>query len=123
MTYILPDLQPKTIDLFEDGNAGLFEINDAGTVLYCRTAAKLFSEKSSAAVGLNFFAEAAPFENAEELRRRFDKFISSGFSSEKFNFTCRKNDRNIPAKIMLLRVSGRENNRFDKTTILDIRKI
>ena len=32
---------------------------------------KLLHEKSSAAVGRNFFDEVAPFENMEELRRHF----------------------------------------------------
>ena len=123
MINILPDIQPQAADLFEYGNAGLFEITDAGTVLYCRTATgKLPYEKSAAAVGRNFFDDVAPFENTEELRRYFNHFIKSDYPSENFTFTCRVKSRNIPAKVMLVRITERSNDERAKTTIIDIRK-
>lgn len=124
MINVLPKLQPKTVDLFEHGDVGLFEINDAGTVLYYRTAAeKLFSAKSAAEIGRNFFDEIKPFENMEELRRHFNGFIKSRASTEKFSFNCRIKSRNIPAKIMLVRIIKRSNSERADTTIVDIRKI
>lgn len=124
MMNILPDMQPKTFDLFEHGNVGLFEISDAGTVLYCRTAGeKLSYEKSALAIGRNFFDDVAPFENTEELRRHFNHFIKSDNPSENFNFTCLVESREIPAKIMLVRITERSDDERAKTTIVDIRKI
>ncbi len=124
MIDILSEIQPKASDLFENSNVGLFGINDAGTVLFCRTATgKLYSEKSQQAVGRNFFDEVAAFENTEELRRHFNHFIKSDFSSENFTFTCRVKSREIPAKIMLVRITERSNDGRVKRTIVDIRKI
>ena len=119
------DIQPPPPShLFEYGNVGLFEITDAGTVLYCRTAGeKLSYEKSAAAVGRNFFDDVAPFENTDELRRHFNHFIKSDFASENFTFTCRVKSRDIPAKVMLVRITERSNDARAQTTIVDIRKI
>ncbi len=124
MINITPNLQPKTVGLYEEESIGWFEINDAGTVLYCRTAAeKLFSEKTSAAVGRNFFDEVAPFENMEELRRRFRNFIQSGSTTVRFTFSCQLENQKIPAKVLLVRIVERSNSERSKATIVDIRKI
>jgi len=116
------NIKPQASDLFEYGSVGLFEISDAGTVLYCRTGEGIFLDGSTA-VGRNFFDEVAPFENTEELRRHFNYFIKCDFSSENFTFTCRVKNQDIPAKIKLVRVSELANNERVKTTIVDIRKL
>lgn len=124
MMNVSPSVSPTTLDLFEYGDIGLFEINDAGTVLYCRTSSESLShEKSARAVGRNFFDEVAPFENVDELRRHFNHFIKSDDASENFNFTCRVKSREIPAKIMLVRITERSPEQRAKTTIVDIRKL
>jgi len=121
MISISPKSQSQS---FEFNNAGLFEINDAGTILYYRLDNRKHpSEKSSAVVGRNFFDEVSPFENVEELRRRFKLFISGDCPTENFKFTCRTKSQIIPAKIMLVRITDREDSRRAKTTIVDIRKI
>lgn len=124
MTNVLFQSQTKTVDIFEHSDVGLFEINDEGTVLYFRTATeKPSSEKSVAAVGRNFFYEIAPFENMEELRRRFKGFIQSRASTENFSFNCRIKNENIPAKILLVRIIERSDSVSADSTIVDIRKI
>ncbi|MGI8556558.1 MAG: hypothetical protein ACR2LT_09425 [Pyrinomonadaceae bacterium] len=124
MISTTPNLPPETIELFEQGNIGLFEINDEGTVLYCRAfAEKFFYEKSAASVGRNFFDDVAPFENMEELRRHFNKFIKSHSSTTNFSFNCRIKSRSIPAKVMLVRIVERSNTERAEFTIVDIRKI
>ena len=124
MIKVLPNPQSAINGLFEHSDIGLYEINDAGTVLYCRTTAEnLSSEKFAAAVGRNFFDEVAPFENMEELRRHFRNFITSRSTTDTFTFSCQVNNTNIPAKVLLVRIIERSNNERDKTTIIDIRKI
>lgn len=119
----LPQAQPENVEIFKHSDVGLFEINDAGTVLYCRTTPeKIFSEKS-AAVGRNFFDEVAPFENMEELRWRFNSFIKSCALNENFSFNCRIKSQNIPAKVLLMRIPEQFHNERTDTTIVDIRKI
>lgn len=76
MLNILPNAQPQEFGLFESSNACLFELSDAGTVLYCRNNTGVFSgEKSRETIGCDFFTEAAPFENVEEFRFHFNRFI------------------------------------------------
>lgn len=124
MINVLPQIQPRTVDLFENGNTGLFEINEVGMVLYCRTSAgKLSPEKSVAVIGRNFFYEVAPFENMEDLRRHFNNFVKSGSPTKKFSFNCLIKNQNIPAKIMLVQITERENSGCTNATIVDIRKI
>lgn len=124
MTNARPNTYASPINLFEQSEIGLFELSDAGTILYCRTNADgQLSGTSVEAVGRNFFDDAAPFENTEELRLRLKDFVNSNSATEKFNFVCRIADRVIPAKIMLVRVAEQSEGRHDKTVIVDIRKI
>jgi hypothetical protein len=124
MINVLPESQTETIGLFERSDIGLFEINDAGTILYCRTGSGGISHKdSSSDVGRNFFYEVAPFENMEELRRRFNSFVNSRSTTANFTFSCLVKNTIIPARILLVRIVERSNSERDKTTIVDIRKI
>ncbi len=110
--------------LFEQSEIGLFELSDSGTVLYCRTNTDGQLHGASAeAVGRNFFDEVAPFENAEELRLRLNRFVKSDYATEKFDFACRIKNRIVPAKIMLVRVAEQSGGKRSRTTIVDIRKI
>ena len=101
---------------------GLFELSDDGTVLYSKTADPNLSKKLEQAVGLNFFDEAAPFENREEFRGYLKRFIMSGYPSESFNFTCQKENQIIPAKVMLVRITERQSEQRAETVIVDIRR-
>jgi len=99
---------------------GLFELSDEGIILYSKPAAPRVTET----VGLNFFDEVAPAENAEEFRRRLNQFVRGDNPSESFNFTCQINDQTIPAKAMLVRISERSSERRQtKTIIVDIRRV
>lgn len=121
----LTNAPSKTPGLFEQSDMDLFEVNDEGTVLYCRTKGeKPFFENSAASiVGRNLFDEVAPLENAAELRRHFNKFIKSGYATDNFTFFCRVKDLEIPAKVLLVRIIERSDSEREKTTIVDIRKI
>ena len=102
---------------------GLFELNKDGTVLYSKNADLYSSERLTKLVGLNFFDEAAPFENREEFRAYLKRFMQSGFPSETFNFTCQKENQIIPAKVMLVRITERQNSdERAETVIVDIRR-
>lgn len=121
MISTLPQSQSQS---FEFNDVGLFEINDAGTILYYRPDNGKHPPASSAPiVGRNFFDEVSPFENTEELRQRFKLFIKSDCPTENFKFTCRMKNQIIPAKIMLVRITERADSRRAQTTIVDIRKI
>ena len=57
---------------------GLFELDDAGKVLYCRMdSAGEPSGTSQDIVGHNFYNEVAHFENVDEFRRCVTEFTRS----------------------------------------------
>ncbi len=107
---------------FDDSQICLFELNDAGTILYCRNNQQS-NYNFAEFVGSNLFDEAAPFENVEELRRRLNRFVKGDDATQKFTFDCRIENKIIPTKIMLVRVENRSDGEPDKTTLIDIRKI
>ena len=113
--------QTNTNAFFDESKICLFQLTDAGTILYCRNTPPSKHDLTKL-VGRNLFEEIAPFENTEELRRHFNRFIKNDFSTENFSFTCRVKNRNIRTKIMLVRISERSFGEGDKTTIIDIRK-
>ena len=103
---------------------GLFELDLMGTVLYSR----VDSNNSSASlppslVGLNFFDEVAPFQNSEEIRRRFRYFAKGTNSADKFTFTSQTNEQPMEVKVLLTQIKEREFNNSEKFIIVDIRKV
>lgn len=113
----------KTSGLFEQSDICLFELSDAGTILYCRTDLDpQLNGMSAQAVGRNFFDEVSPFENTEELRPLPSRFAKSDYATEKFTFDCRIKNQIVPAKIMPVRVSEQSGGERGKTIIVDIRK-
>lgn len=115
VSEVLTEIEPKVF--------GLFELSDEGTILYSRSDSGAGSNYAlPQLVGRNFFDEAAPFENTDEFRHYVNRFIKSNYPSEIFNFNCRIKDRNIPAKIKLVRIIERSSERRAHTTIVDIRR-
>jgi hypothetical protein len=103
---------------------GLFELDSAGTVLYSRIETDGRSIAAAPNVeGHNFFDEVAPFENAEELRRRVSSFTSGDGQADNFQFTCQYNDDFLPVKILLARIRERTNGNHTKSILVHIRKI
>ena len=108
--------------IFDNYENCLFELDDAGTILYCRSN-QLSNHNLTEFVGRNLFDESAQFENIEEFRHRVNSFVKSDDATQKFSFECQIKNKIIPMKIMLVRVGGRFDGERDKTTLVDIRKI
>jgi hypothetical protein len=102
---------------------GLFELDTTGNVLYSRIEAD--GEKGSApdVAGHNFFEAVAPFENAEELRRRIQSFTRSDGQADNFHFSCRCDDGPLLVKVLLARIRERSNARQTKSILVHIRKV
>ena len=107
-----PLIQPK---LF-----GLFELDPAGTVVYSRTEPGGIVPDMA---GRNFFEEAAPFGNAEELRRRIADFTRGEGQAENFHFTCQFEDGPLHVKVLLARIRERSNGQGTKSVLVHIRKV
>ena len=116
--------QTNTNTQFELSEICLLELTDAGTILYCRNnLTQQLNETAAEVVGRNLFEEVAPFENIEELRLKLNRFVKSNDPVQKFTISCQIKEQIIPAKVMFVRVSNQSGNEYDKTTIVDIRKI
>jgi hypothetical protein len=103
---------------------GLFELDPAGTVLYSRIEPDGEATSSAPNVaGHNFFNEVAPFENAEELRRRISVFANSDGQADNFNFTCQCDDGPLPVRVLLACIRERSNGRNTKSILVHIRKV
>lgn len=115
MSTSLPDQQK----LF-----GLFELDPVGTVLYSRMEpdGDAFGNAPDVA-GHNFFETVAPFENAEELRRRIARFTSSDGQADNFHFSCRYGNGPMLVKVLLARIRERFNGTHTKSILLHIRKV
>ena len=101
----------------------IFELNADGTVLYFRNAGDDFAgDLQPNPVGHNFF-EMTLFENAEDLRRRFNNFIKGHDTVENFKTTLAIVNDLLPARVMLMRVFERSNNERAQSVIVDIRSI
>lgn len=103
---------------------GLFELDLMGTVMYSKVDPKNSSVNlPQDLTGLNFFDEVSPFQNSEEIRRRFRYFAKSSDSADKFTFTYQADEQPMEVKVMLTQISEREFNGSEKFIIVDIRKV
>jgi hypothetical protein len=110
--------------LNQQGLFGLFELDPAGTVLYSRLEPDgAAGGVAPDAAGLNFFDEVAPFENAEELRRRIAAFSKGEGQADSFHFTCQCDGGPQPVKVLLARIRERSNGKKTKSILVHIRKV
>ncbi|HEX8773669.1 MAG TPA: hypothetical protein VF735_08655 [Pyrinomonadaceae bacterium] len=103
---------------------GLFELDPAGTVLYSRMEpdGDAFGNMPDVA-GHNFFETVAPFENAEELRRRITSFTRGDGQADNFHFACRYENGPLLVKVLLARIRERTNGQHTKSILVHIRKV
>jgi hypothetical protein len=103
---------------------GLFELDEAGNVIYSRVESGGGPGGPPPDVaGRNFFAEVAAFENAEELRQRIEGFTRSGGHADNFHFDCRFDGDSLAVKVLLARVRERSDGNRTKSVLVHIRKI
>ena len=103
---------------------GLFELDPLGTVLYSRIEPEDAAlEEVPNVAGHNFFDEVAPFENADELRRRISNFLDSDEQAENFHFTCQCATGPLPVKALLARIRERSGGEQTKSILVHIRKV
>src|SRR5215213_10211354 len=108
---------------------GLFELDPAGNVLYARmepdgdgngTAPDAAGHNVT---GHNFFETVAPFENAEDLRRRISSFTRSDGQADNFHFTCNLGNGPVLVNVLLARIREQSNGEHTKSILLHIRKV
>lgn len=101
---------------------GLFEIDDAGTVLYARRRINdELSEADPQIAGRDFFNEVAGFHNTGELRHHFRRFIVSGRPVDSFVFNCLYDTETVQTRIFMTRAHESDSEIKAGIVILEIR--
>src|SRR5215213_8542776 len=98
---------------------GLFELDDAGKVLYYRMDSDGTSPDMT---GHNFYDKVASFDNVEEFRRCVTDFTRGGRAADSFDFDCRYDGSDQPVRVLLARISDRVNRNTTKSVLVHIRR-
>jgi hypothetical protein len=102
---------------------GLFELDDAGKVLYYRK--DLAGELGGASidiVGQNFYNEVAHFENVDEFRRCVTEFRRSATAADSFEFECRYGSSAHRVKVLLARICESVNRENTKSILMYLKQ-
>ena len=101
---------------------GLFELDDAGKVLYHRPdSASELRVTSRALEGCNFY-EVASFENVEELRQGITEFTLGAKPADSFSFDCHYDGLPHRFKVLLARIRDRADQTNTKSVLVHIRR-
>ena len=103
---------------------GLFELDNSGTVLYRRPVENnvLLGCSEPQAVGKDFFQDVVSFQNRDDLKRYFKRFVTSDRSVDNFIFDCLCNDETIKTRISMTRGSESGSDRNANIVILEIKR-
>jgi hypothetical protein len=103
---------------------GMFELDALDTVVYARLEAvgRDGGAVATDLMGRGFFEGAAPFTNADELRRRIHYFRSNGAPADGFDFDFQYEHGELPVRVLLARVSDFADNRVTKSILVHIRQ-
>src|ERR1051326_1488406 len=102
---------------------GLFELDDAGKVLYYRNdSAGEPSGTSPDILGHKFYNEVAGFENVEEFRRCVTEFTRSAAAADTFEFECRYGSTAPGVKGLLARICESVNRNNTKSVLVYLKR-
>ena len=98
---------------------GLFELDDAGNVLYHRVDS---ADTSPDMTGHNFYDEVACFDNVDEFRRCVTDFTQGEKAADSFEFHCHYDGSNHPVRVLLARIRERVDRHNTKSVLVHIRR-
>lgn len=99
--------------------SGLFELDEAGKVLYYRMDSDGEpSGPSLDVVGHNFYNEVVHFDNVEEFRDCVAEFTRSATTVTSFDFECRYRGSAHPVKVLLARIFESMNPNNTKSVLV-----
>jgi hypothetical protein len=101
---------------------GMFELDAFDTVVYARVEGDGPSRPAFDLLGRGLFELAAPFANADELRRRIHYFRSNGAPADGFDFEFQYTGGELPARVLLARVRDFADRRATKSILIHIRE-
>lgn len=102
---------------------GLYELADDGTIRYsrARTDDGLHQTREEV-IGQDFFRDIASFDNTDELRRHFRRFITADRPVDAFVFDCLFETRVVRAKIFMTKAYEMDYEHRGGIVIMDIQK-
>jgi hypothetical protein len=105
---------------------GLFELDDAGKILYYRMDSASKSPgrspgKSPDMTGHNFYDEA-PFDNVDEFRRCVTDFRRGEKAADSFDFDCYYEGSDHPVRVLLARIRERVDWNNTMSVLVHIRR-
>src|ERR1051326_6733589 len=102
---------------------GLFELDDAGKVLYYRMdSAGEPGGTSPDIVRRKFYNDGAGFENVEEFRQCVTEFTRSATAADSFEFECRYGSSAQRVKVLLARICESVNRANTKSILVYLKR-
>ena len=102
---------------------GLYELSDDGTILYSRSRTENgLRQPSTEFIGRDFFRDIARFENTEDLRGHFRRFITGDRPVDNFDFVCVEGSEAIRTKVFLTRAYDTDHDHEGDIVVMDIRR-
>ena len=102
---------------------GLYELSNDGTILYSRSRSENGLRYPTAEfIGRDFFRDIAHFENTDDLRKHFRRFITSDRPVDNFDFVCIEGSEAIKTKVFLTRAHETDQDHVGDIVIMDIRQ-
>ena len=103
---------------------GLYELSDDGTVLYSRARTEgNLTEPAREIIGQDFFHDIARFQNMNDLRSHFRRFITGSQPADTFLFDCLYDSEVVRTKVFLTRAYEVDTDHAGGIVIMDIRKV
>jgi hypothetical protein len=105
------------------GVFGLYELSGDGKVLYSRPRREgRLGDPVPETVGQDFFHDIASFDNTEDLRRQFSRFLSDGSPVDSFVFDFLFEAEVVRTQICLARAYEVDKDQEKDIVIMDIRR-
>ena len=102
---------------------GLFELDDAGKILYYRTdSAGTLPGTLPDMIGHNFYDDVAPFQNVDEFRRCVTDFTRGAKAADSFEFDCHCDGCDHPVRVLLARIREHVDRTHTKSVLVHIRR-
>lgn len=102
---------------------GLYELSGDGTVLYSRSRDGAgLKQPTREVVGQDYFHDIARFENTEDLRRHFRRFLTDRRAVDTFLFDCLFETETVRAKVFMTRAYEIDQDHAGDIVIMDIRR-
>lgn len=109
-------------EITEPALLGMFELDASDVVVYARLEGDGRAGPAPDLQGRSLFEWAAPFANADELRRRIHYFRSNGAPTDGFDFECQYEAGGMRVRVLLARVRNYADNRVTKSILVHVRQ-